>query len=118
MLTRRVLSGLLCQQTESEASLKEMRSLRERFHMSERTVEGLKSDLSSLAAQKDHVQAELHQARVQAAQLTIQLADASMALREGRANWAQDRQSLQNAAEVIDSLRLWSLWLTQDFARY
>uniref|UniRef100_A0A096LT82 Calcium binding and coiled-coil domain 1a n=1 Tax=Poecilia formosa TaxID=48698 RepID=A0A096LT82_POEFO len=87
-------------ETESEASLKEMRSLRERFHMSERTVEGLKSDLSSLAAQKDHVQAELHQARVQAAQLTIQLADASMALREGRANWAQDRQSLQNAAEL------------------
>ncbi|XP_005813248.1 calcium-binding and coiled-coil domain-containing protein 1-like [Xiphophorus maculatus] len=87
-------------ETESEASLKEMRSLRERFHISERTVEGLKSDLSSLAAQKDHVQAELHQARVQAAQLTIQLADASMALREGRANWAQDRQSLQNAAEL------------------
>ncbi|XP_054905368.1 calcium-binding and coiled-coil domain-containing protein 1 [Poeciliopsis prolifica] len=87
-------------ETESEASLKEMRSLRERLHMSERTVEGLKSDLSSLAAQKDHVQAELHQARVQAAQLTIQLADASMALREGRANWAQDRQSLQNAAEL------------------
>ncbi|XP_043967816.1 calcium-binding and coiled-coil domain-containing protein 1 [Gambusia affinis] len=87
-------------ETESEASLKEMRSLRERLHMSERTVEGLKSDLSSLAAQKDHVQAELHQARVQAAQLTIQLADASMALREGRANWAQDRQSLQNAVEL------------------
>uniref|UniRef100_A0A3B5LKX1 Calcium binding and coiled-coil domain 1a n=1 Tax=Xiphophorus couchianus TaxID=32473 RepID=A0A3B5LKX1_9TELE len=101
-------------ETESEASLKEMRSLRERFHISERTVEGLKSDLSSLAAQKDHVQAELHQARVQAAQLTIQLADASMALREGRANWAQDRQSLQNAAEVIDSLRLWKLQKMQE----
>ncbi|KAM4738428.1 calcium-binding and coiled-coil domain-containing protein 1 [Anableps anableps] len=92
-------------ETESEASLKEMRSLRERFHMSERTVEGLKSDLSSLAAQRDHVQAELHQARVQAAQLTIQLADASMALREGRASWAQDRQNLQRSAE-LDQERL------------
>ncbi|XP_035993789.1 calcium-binding and coiled-coil domain-containing protein 1 [Fundulus heteroclitus] len=92
-------------ETESEASLKEMRSLRERFQMSERTVEGLKSDLSSLAAQRDHVQAELHQVRVQAAQLTIQLADASMALREGRANWAQERQTLQRTAE-LDQERL------------
>ncbi|XP_047227024.1 calcium-binding and coiled-coil domain-containing protein 1 isoform X4 [Girardinichthys multiradiatus] len=87
-------------ETESEVLLKEMRSLRERFHMSERTVEGLKSDLSTLAAQRDRVQAELHQTRVQAAQLTIQLADASMALREGRANWAQDRQNLQHTAEL------------------
>ncbi|MEQ2163849.1 Calcium-binding and coiled-coil domain-containing protein 1 [Goodea atripinnis] len=78
-----------------------MRTLRERFHMSERTVEGLKSDLSTLAAQRDRVQAELHQTRVQAAQLTIQLADASMALREGRANWAQDRQNLQHTAEEL-----------------
>ncbi|MED6238227.1 hypothetical protein ATANTOWER_013464 [Ataeniobius toweri] len=87
-------------ETESEVLLKEMRSLRERFHMSERTVEGLKSDLSTLAAQRDRIQAELHQTRVQAAQLTIQLADASMALREGRANWAQDRQNLQHTAEL------------------
>ncbi|MEQ2217656.1 hypothetical protein XENOCAPTIV_018018, partial [Xenoophorus captivus] len=87
-------------ETESEVLLKEMRTLRERFHMSERTVEGLKSDLSTLAAQRDRVQAELHQTRVQAAQLTIQLADASMALREGRANWAQDRQNLQHTAEL------------------
>lgn len=87
-------------ETESEASLKEMRCLRERLNMSERTVEGLKSDLSSLAAQRDHVQAELHQARVQAAQLTIQLAETSMGLREGRANWAQERQNLQRTVEM------------------
>ncbi|XP_038143327.1 calcium-binding and coiled-coil domain-containing protein 1 [Cyprinodon tularosa] len=87
-------------ETESEASLKEMRSLRERFHMSERTIEGLKGDLSTLTAQRDHVQAELHQTRVQAAQLTLQLADSTMALREGRANWAQDRQNLQRTAEL------------------
>lgn len=87
-------------ETESEASLKEMRSLRERLHMSERAAEGLKSDLSSMAAQRDHGQAELHQARLQAAQLTLQLADSSLALREGRAQWARERQNLQHTVEM------------------
>lgn len=76
-----------------------MRSLRERLHMSERAAEGLKSDLSSMVAQRDQGQAELHQARLQAAQLTLQLADSSLALREGRAHWAQERQNMQRSAE-------------------
>ncbi|CAG6021450.1 unnamed protein product [Menidia menidia] len=87
-------------EAESEASLKEMRSLRERLHLSERTAEGLKSDLNAMVAQRDHGQAELHQARLQAAQLTLQLADSSLALREGRAHWAQERQNLQRTAEM------------------
>ncbi|XP_061592095.1 calcium-binding and coiled-coil domain-containing protein 1 isoform X2 [Cololabis saira] len=87
-------------ETESEASLKEMRSLRDRLHTGERTIEGLKTDLSAMIAQRDHGQAELHQARLQAAQLTLQLADASLALREGRAQWAQERQNFQRTAEV------------------
>lgn len=78
-----------------------MRSLRERLNASEHASEGLKSDLSSMVAQRDHAQSELHQARLQAAQLTLQLADASLALREGRARWAQERQSLQITAEVL-----------------
>ncbi|XP_023280911.1 calcium-binding and coiled-coil domain-containing protein 1-like [Seriola lalandi dorsalis] len=86
-------------ETESEAALKEMRSLRERLNSSERAAEGLKSDLSAMVAQRDHGQAELHQARLQAAQLTLQLADSSLALREGRAHWAQERQNLQRTAE-------------------
>lgn len=68
--------------------------------MSERAAEGLKSDLSAMIGQRDHSQAELHQARLQAAQLTLQLADSSLAFREGKAQWAQERQSLQLAAEV------------------
>lgn len=87
-------------QAEGEATLKEMRSLRERLNASERAAEGLKSDLSAMVAQRDHGQAELHQARLQAAQLTLQLADSSLALREGRARWSQERQSLQRNAEV------------------
>ncbi len=91
--------------TESEATLKEMRSLRERLNASERAAEGLKSDLSAMVVQRDHGQAELHQARLQAAQLTLQLADSSLALREGRARWAQERQNLQRNAEVLYSCR-------------
>ncbi|KAM6983166.1 calcium-binding and coiled-coil domain-containing protein 1 [Tautogolabrus adspersus] len=86
-------------EAESEATLKDMRSLRERLNASERVAEGLKSDLCAMVAQRDHGQAELHQARLQAAQLTLQLADSSLALREGRARWTQERQSLQRTAE-------------------
>lgn len=85
---------------ESEAALREMRSLRERLNVTERTADGLKSDLSAMVAQRDQGQAELHQARLQAAQLTLHLADSSLALREGRAQWAQERQSLERTAEV------------------
>uniref|UniRef100_A0A3Q0RX73 Calcium binding and coiled-coil domain 1a n=1 Tax=Amphilophus citrinellus TaxID=61819 RepID=A0A3Q0RX73_AMPCI len=91
-------------ETENEASLKEMHSLRERLHMSERAAEGLKSDLSSMVAQRDQGQAELHQARLQAAQLTLQLADSSLALREGRAHWAHERQNMQRSAERLEKL--------------
>ncbi|XP_026187666.1 calcium-binding and coiled-coil domain-containing protein 1 isoform X2 [Mastacembelus armatus] len=86
-------------EAESEAALRELRSLRERLTTSENAAEGLKSDLSAMVAQRDHGQAELHQARLQAAQLTLQLADSSLALREGRASWAQDRLNLQRASE-------------------
>ncbi|XP_068454405.1 calcium-binding and coiled-coil domain-containing protein 1 [Clinocottus analis] len=86
-------------EAENEATLKEMRSLRERLNLNERAAEGLRSDLSAMVAQRDHGQTDLHQARLQAAQLTLQLADSSLAMREGRARWAQERQNLQRTAE-------------------
>lgn len=86
-------------EAESEAAIKEMRSLREHLALSERTAEGLKNDLSTMVTQRDLGQAELHQARLQAAQLTLQLADSSLALREGRAHWAREKQSLQQKSE-------------------
>ncbi|XP_031650442.1 calcium-binding and coiled-coil domain-containing protein 1 isoform X2 [Oncorhynchus kisutch] len=82
-------------EVESEASLAEMWGLREHQGASERGTEGLKEELCALVAQRDQGQTELHQARLQAAQLTLQLADANLTLREGRAHWAQERQSLQ-----------------------
>lgn len=86
-------------EAESEASLSEAQAVRGRLGASERLAESLRRELSTAVAQRDHGQGELHQARLQAAQLTLQLADASLALREGRADWAQDRQSLQRAAD-------------------
>lgn len=83
-----------------------MRCLRERMNASERAAEGLKSDLSAMVTQRDNTQAELHQARLQAAQLTLQLADSTLALREERARWAQERQSLQHTAEVQNHCKM------------
>ncbi|KAK7884291.1 hypothetical protein WMY93_027414 [Mugilogobius chulae] len=97
-------------EAESELVMKEMRSLRERLSMSERTAEGLRNDLSAMVTQRDLGQAELHQARLQAAQLTLQLSDSSLALREGRAHWAQEKLILQQSTEkdheLIDKLRV------------
>ncbi|XP_030624432.1 calcium-binding and coiled-coil domain-containing protein 1 [Chanos chanos] len=92
-------------EAENEAALNELRNIQERLSASERAAEGLKAELVAMAAQRDHGQTELHQARLQAAQLTLQLADASLALREGRASWAQERESLQHAAEM-DRVRM------------
>ncbi|XP_036389426.1 calcium-binding and coiled-coil domain-containing protein 1 [Megalops cyprinoides] len=98
-LTHR-LNAAQRKEAENEATVTELRSVQERLAASERTVEGLKGELSVLAAQRDRGQTELHQARMQAAQLTLQLADASLALREGRASWAQEREALQHTAEM------------------
>ncbi|KAG5837970.1 calcium-binding and coiled-coil domain-containing protein 1 [Anguilla anguilla] len=98
-LTHR-LNSAQKKEAEGEAAMSELRGVQERLSSSERVVEGLKAELSSLAVQRDRGQTELHQARMQAAQLTLQLADASLALREGRANWAQERETLQHGAEL------------------
>ncbi|KAJ8260110.1 hypothetical protein GJAV_G00177180, partial [Gymnothorax javanicus] len=87
-------------QMEAETAVGELRCVRERLDASEHTVESLRAELCDAAAQRDHGQAELHQARLQAAQLTLQLADAGLALREGRASWAQEREALRNSAEM------------------
>uniref|UniRef100_A0A8C1IGS4 Calcium binding and coiled-coil domain 1a n=1 Tax=Cyprinus carpio TaxID=7962 RepID=A0A8C1IGS4_CYPCA len=90
----------------NEVALSELRSVQERLNMSERGVETLRGELRDMVAQRDTAHAELHQARLQAAQLTLQLADASLTLREGRANWAQEKETLQQNAEVLRLERL------------
>ncbi|XP_008317120.1 calcium-binding and coiled-coil domain-containing protein 1 [Cynoglossus semilaevis] len=86
-------------EAESEAVLKEMRSLRERLNASERATENLVRDLSAMAAQRKHMQGELYQAQSLAAQQSFQLADMSLAIREGKVQWTQEKQDLQRNAE-------------------
>ncbi|XP_046725402.1 calcium-binding and coiled-coil domain-containing protein 1 isoform X2 [Silurus meridionalis] len=85
----------------NELALADLRGVQERLSARERCVESLRSEIRDMAAQRDSGQADLHQARLQAAQLTLQLADANLALREARASWVQERESLQCSTEMI-----------------
>ncbi|XP_061114102.1 calcium-binding and coiled-coil domain-containing protein 1 [Conger conger] len=98
-LTHR-LNAAQKKEAEGESAISDLRGVQDRLSASERVVEGLRGELSGLAAQRDRGQTELHQARMQAAQLTLQLADSSLALREGRASWAQEREGLQHTTEL------------------
>lgn len=89
-------------QAANEVALAELRGVQERLSASECYVETLRTEIRDMAAQRDNGQADLHQARLQAAQLTLQLADANLALREARASWVQERESLQCSSEVTD----------------
>ncbi|XP_063064240.1 calcium-binding and coiled-coil domain-containing protein 1 [Engraulis encrasicolus] len=94
------LSNAHRKEAESEAALGELRGLQERLRASERACEELRAELGGMGVKRDQGQAELHQARLTSAQLTLQLADSSLALREGRACWAQERESLQRTSEM------------------
>ncbi|XP_066564558.1 calcium-binding and coiled-coil domain-containing protein 1 isoform X2 [Amia ocellicauda] len=87
-------------QAESEAVCTEVGRLREQLSASKRRVEGLEGQLSTTVGQRDRGQAELHQARLEAAQLTLQLTDARLALREERGRWQEEREALQQIAQA------------------
>ncbi|XP_048838833.1 calcium-binding and coiled-coil domain-containing protein 1 isoform X3 [Brienomyrus brachyistius] len=78
---------------ECEAALKELQELQGRLATSEGAAEGLKAELTAIAARCD-------QSRLEAAQLTLQLADSSLALRESRAAWLQEREALQQGVRL------------------
>ncbi|XP_067100767.1 calcium-binding and coiled-coil domain-containing protein 1b isoform X1 [Osmerus mordax] len=85
---------------ENHEALEELRGLRDRLEASERGAEALRRELCELGVQQSHTHAELHQMRLQAAQLTLQLSETNLSLREGRANWAQEREAFKQAAET------------------
>ncbi|KAL4655556.1 calcium-binding and coiled-coil domain-containing protein 1-like [Arapaima gigas] len=95
-------------EVEREASLSEMSCFQERLSASVRIAEGLRTQLAEQSSQQDRNQSELHQARLQAAQLTLQLADTNLALKEGRAAWAQEREELCCKWQE-DKERVWKL---------
>lgn len=94
-------SSCLCPQAENEADLLEVRSLQERLDASELVAESLRRELRELGTRQAHTQTELHQARLQVAQLTLQLSEENLVFREERANWALEREAFKHAAEVM-----------------
>lgn len=78
----------------------EVQRLQERLEASEVVAENLRRELRGLGTRQGHTHTELHQARMQVAQLTLQLSEENLVLREERANWALEREAYKHAAEV------------------
>lgn len=87
-------------QAENEAAQVEIQGLQERLEVSEHVVDSLRRELRELGSRQSHTHTELHQARLQVAQLTLQLSEENLLLREERANWALEREAFRHAAEV------------------
>ncbi|CAK6955702.1 calcium-binding and coiled-coil domain-containing protein 1b [Scomber scombrus] len=87
-------------QVENEASLAEVHGLQERLEASEHIAESLRREMRELGARQGYTHTELHQARLQVAQLTLQLSEENLVLREERANWALEREAYKHAAEA------------------
>ncbi|XP_068576260.1 calcium-binding and coiled-coil domain-containing protein 1b [Cebidichthys violaceus] len=89
-----------CLQVENQAALLEVRGLQERLEASEHAAEGLRRELRELGTRQGHTHTEMHQARLQVAQLTLLLSEENLVLREERANWALEREAYKHAAET------------------
>ncbi|KAM9361864.1 calcium-binding and coiled-coil domain-containing protein 1-like [Symphorus nematophorus] len=87
-------------QAENEAARMEVQGLQERLEASEHVAESLRRELRELGTRQGHAHTELHQARLQVAQLTLQLSEENLVLREERANWALEREAYKHAAEM------------------
>lgn len=87
-------------QVENEAGLAEVRGLQDRLDASEHVTESLRKELRDLGTRQANTHAELHQARLQVAQLTLQLSEENLVFREERANWALEREAYRHAVEV------------------
>ncbi|XP_023279167.1 calcium-binding and coiled-coil domain-containing protein 1-like isoform X2 [Seriola lalandi dorsalis] len=85
---------------ENEAGLVEVRGLQEHMDACEHVTETLRRELRELGTRQAHTQTELHQARLQVAQLTLQLSEENLVFREERANWALEREAYKHAAET------------------
>ncbi|KAM3621171.1 uncharacterized protein V6R79_007252 [Siganus canaliculatus] len=84
---------------ESEGALSEVHGLQERLEASEHIAETMRRELRELGTRQSHTHTELHQARLQVAQLTLQLSEENLLLREERANWALEREAYKHAGE-------------------
>ncbi|CAL8335903.1 unnamed protein product [Lota lota] len=90
-------------QAEHQAALGTVRVLQERLEASERVGEGLRRELGELGLQRGNTHGELHQTRLQAARLTLQLSEQDLAFKEAQASWAQERDAYRQATQVDQS---------------
>ncbi|KAM9409807.1 calcium-binding and coiled-coil domain-containing protein 1-like isoform 2-T2 [Pholidichthys leucotaenia] len=95
-------------QMENEATLVEVQRLQERLTASDYIAESLRRELRDLGSRQSHTQTELHQARLQVAQLTLQLSEENLLHREEQATWALEREAYKHAAES-DKIKLHNL---------
>ncbi|CAN9512263.1 unnamed protein product [Ophioblennius macclurei] len=87
-------------QVEKDAALAEVRGLQDRLVANDHIADSLRRELKELGSRQGHTHNELHQARMQVAQLTLQLSEENLSLREERANWALEREAYKHAAEI------------------
>ncbi|XP_060926547.1 calcium-binding and coiled-coil domain-containing protein 1-like [Limanda limanda] len=87
-------------QVDNEAGLVEVRGLQERLNVADHLNENLRRELRELAIRQAHNHTDLHQARLQVAQLTLQLSEENLVLRAERANWALEREASKHGAEA------------------
>lgn len=87
-------------QEENETALQDTQALQEHLEGSEHLVESLRRELRELGSRQGHTHTELQQARLQAAQLALQLSEENLAHREELASWALEREALKHASEV------------------
>ncbi|KAM4587431.1 calcium-binding and coiled-coil domain-containing protein 1-like isoform 3-T3 [Odontesthes bonariensis] len=85
---------------ETESSVIEVRGLQEHLEASDHVAESLRRELRELGTRQSHTHTELHQARLQVAQLTLQLSEEDLMLREERANSTLEREANKHAAET------------------
>lgn len=88
------------EQVEIETSAAAVQGLQERLESNELVIESLRRELKELGARQNYTYAELHQARLQVAQLNLQLSEEDLLLREERANSALEKEAYKHAAEV------------------
>ena len=97
---QRCLQPLFSLQAENKAALQEVRGLQERLQASEHVAESLRREMRELATRQSYTHAELHQARLQVAQLSLQLSEEDLVLMEERASWALEREASKQEVEV------------------
>ncbi|XP_061584572.1 calcium-binding and coiled-coil domain-containing protein 1b [Cololabis saira] len=87
-------------QAEVDASAADVGVLQERLEAGDHVAESLRRELREMGSRQNQTHNELHQARLQVAQLTVQLSEEDLVLREERANSALERDAYKHAAEI------------------